>query len=220
MNNNRKLFQETFSELHASENRVMEVVNMKGTNKIRKFPAKKVIAVAACVCSLAAVGVVANAATDGALTKTIVGWFTNANGEKTAIEGEVSYDENGNKTVVAEGDGYSITQKENTDGTGSISIGVDGDALEGSVELEDGTVLDSKEFKNIEVADLDGIDMEKYFDKEKGEVCVEDGIYTEVNDNGDTVTITVKNGVFNYEIVTEDGTTVGQIDSYFATFDE
>lgn len=138
MNNNKKLFQETFSGLRASEDRVMEVVNMKGKSKIRKFPAKKIIAVAACVCSLAAVGVVANATTDGALTTTVIGWFTNTNGEKTAIEGEVSYDENGNKIVTAEGNGYSFTQKENADGTtGSLIIGVTDEAMDGHIEFDD-----------------------------------------------------------------------------------
>lgn len=98
---NKKLYQETFSALHASEDKVMEVVNMKGTNKIRKFPAKKIIAVAACVGCLAATGVVVNASTDGALTKAVMGWFINADGETSVIEGDVSYDENGNKVATA-----------------------------------------------------------------------------------------------------------------------
>ena len=81
---NKELFKQTFSELHASEDKVMEAIKMKGKKNIKHFPAKKIIAIAACVGTILTTGVVANAATDGAIMDNII-WFVNSNGEKTQL---------------------------------------------------------------------------------------------------------------------------------------
>lgn len=99
--NNKELYKSTFSQIHASNEKVTEVIKMSETKKKRKLVSKKLIAIAACVACVASAGIVANAATDGELGKTVMGWFINDNGKQTAIEGDVSYDENGNKTTTA-----------------------------------------------------------------------------------------------------------------------
>ena len=45
-----------------------------------------------------------------------MGWFINDNGKQTAIEGDVSYDENGNKTTTATlENGNKLTLKEDSE---------------------------------------------------------------------------------------------------------
>lgn len=98
---NKELYKNTFSKIHASNEKVTEVIKMSETKKRRKLVSKKLIAIAACVACVASAGIVANAATDGELGKTVIGWFISPDGKQTAIEGDVSYDENGNKTTTA-----------------------------------------------------------------------------------------------------------------------
>lgn len=114
--NNKELYKNTFSQIHASNEKVTEVIKMSETKKKRKLVSKKLIAIAACVACVASAGIVANAATDGELGKTVMGWFINDNGKQTAIEGDVSYDENGNKTTTATLDnGNKLTLKEDSE---------------------------------------------------------------------------------------------------------
>ena len=91
-----------------------EVINMSKTKKSKKLVSKKIIAIAACVACVASAGIVANAATDGELGKTVIGWFINDDGKQTAIEGDISYDENGNKVAIVniEGNTYKINESE------------------------------------------------------------------------------------------------------------
>lgn len=114
--NNKELYKSTFSQIHASNEKVTEVIKMSETKKKRKLVSKKLIAIAACVACVASAGIVANAATDGELGKTVMGWFINDNGKQTAIEGDVSYDENGNKTTTATlENGNKLTLKEDSE---------------------------------------------------------------------------------------------------------
>lgn len=192
---NKELFKQTFSELHASEEKVMEVIEMKKGKKIRKFKAKKIIAVAACVGTVLTAGVVANAATDGALVE---GFFTiiGVSGEETKIPAEVAYDKDGNKITTATYGNATIEKKEGADedsltisqeieGNSSASISVDGDGI---IEI-------GEEADNANV--FDGIDLDKY---------TEDGEYTAENSAGEEVKITVKNGEITGE--TENGISV------------
>lgn len=121
MMNNHELYKKTFSQIHASPDKIAEVINMSETTKRRKILSKKLIAVAACAACVLSVGVVANAATDGELGKTVIGWFTNADGETSELMGEVSYDENGKKSTTADlEDGGKITMEEYSNG-GSLT---------------------------------------------------------------------------------------------------
>lgn len=114
--NNKELYKNTFSQIHASNEKVTEVIKMSETKKKRKLVSKKLIAIAACVACVASAGIVANAATDGELGKTVMGWFISDDGKQTAIEGDVSYDENGNKTTTATLDnGNKLTLKEDSE---------------------------------------------------------------------------------------------------------
>ncbi len=93
--NNKELFKSTFIKVRVDENKVKEIIKMKDTKKIKKSYAKKIIAIAACIgCALSAAMAV-NAATDGEVTKEIIGWFVNADGEKTPLEVITFFDENG-----------------------------------------------------------------------------------------------------------------------------
>ncbi len=111
---NKELYKTTFSQIHASNEKVTEVINMSKTKKSKKLVSKKIIAIAACVACVASAGIVANAATDGELGKTVIGWFINDDGKQTAIEGDISYDENGNKVAIVniEGNTYKINESE------------------------------------------------------------------------------------------------------------
>ncbi len=114
--NNKELYKNTFSQIHASNEKVTEVIKMSETKKKRKLVSKKLIAIAACVACVASAGIVANAATDGELGKTVMGWFISDDGKQTAIEGDVSYDENGNKTTTATlENGNKLTLKEDSE---------------------------------------------------------------------------------------------------------
>lgn len=113
---NKELYKNTFSQIHASDEKVTEVIKMSETKKRRKFVSKKIIAIAACVACVASAGIVANAATDGELGKAVMGWFISDNGKQTAIEGDVSYDENGDKTTTAIlENGNKLTLKEDSE---------------------------------------------------------------------------------------------------------
>ena len=124
---NKELYKNTFSQIHASQDRITEVIKMKDNTKKRKIYGKKLLVIAACAACLMSAGVVANAATDGELGRTVIGWFISSDGTQTAIEGNVSYDENGNKVTEAElEDGGSITIKENSNGS-EMEVEVGGD---------------------------------------------------------------------------------------------
>lgn len=113
---NKEIYKNTFSQIHASNEKVMEVIKMSETKKRRKIASKKIIAIAACVACVASAGVVANAATDGELGKAFMGWFIGSDGTQTAIEGEVSYDKNGDKTTTATlENGNQLTMKEDSE---------------------------------------------------------------------------------------------------------
>ncbi|MCQ4021946.1 MULTISPECIES: hypothetical protein [unclassified Ruminococcus] len=132
---NKELFRQTFSELHASEDKVMEVINMKCNRKTKHFHSKRLIAVAACVGTILIAGVVANAATDGAIVDSFITVITQ-NGEEKEIPAEVSYDNDGRKTQTIEygnkvvtveelesgGSGYTFTQKDPDKTHDSITI--------------------------------------------------------------------------------------------------
>lgn len=124
---NKDLYKRTFSQIHASEDTIMEVIKMKDTTKKRTKRYTKMLCVAACAACLLSAGVVANAATDGSISKSIVGWFVNSDGEKTAIEGEVTTDENGRKVTTAELDkGVTMQSIEDEDSL-AITIKAEGD---------------------------------------------------------------------------------------------
>ena len=61
--NNKELYKSTFSQIHASNEKVTEVIKMSETKKKRKLVSKKLIAIAACVACVASAGIVANAET-------------------------------------------------------------------------------------------------------------------------------------------------------------
>lgn len=120
--NNKELYKNTFSQIHASNEKVTEVIKMSETKKKRKLVSKKLIAIAACVACVASAGIVANAATDGELGKVFMGWFIGSDGKQTAIEGSVSYDENGNKmTTTTLENGNQLTMIEDSE-TGDKSF--------------------------------------------------------------------------------------------------
>ncbi|MGN1457397.1 MAG: hypothetical protein ACI4XP_05515 [Acutalibacteraceae bacterium] len=113
---NKELYKKTFSQIHASDDKVMEVIKMADTKKKRKFYSKKLIAAAICAAAIMSVGVVANAATDGEIGRTIISWFS-ADGTEQQLDADVSYDENGNKvTTFSTNDGADVTINENSDG--------------------------------------------------------------------------------------------------------
>lgn len=113
---NKEIYKNTFSQIHASNEKVMEVIKMSETKKTRKIVSKKLITIAACVACIASAGIVANAATDGELGKAFMGWFVGSDGTQTAIEGEVSYDKNGNKTTTTTlENGNQLTMKEDSE---------------------------------------------------------------------------------------------------------
>lgn len=182
---NKELFKQTFSELHASEDKVTEVIKMKGNKKIKHFPAKKLIAVAACIGTVLAAGIVANAATDGAIIDNII-WFVNSNGEKTPLTTNTEYDENGNKITTATGDGFQIKKSENN-GDAEYSVDIDeSSSSSGSgfyiTDNGDGIIV-RKDTNDNSYEITDGIDLDKY---------TKDGIYTDKNEKGQDVKITVE----------------------------
>lgn len=149
---NKELYKKTFSQIHASEDKIMEVIKMTDTkkrNNIRKF-----IAIAVCAASIMSVGIVANAATDGEIGKSIISWFS-ADGTEQKVEGTVSYDENGKKITEYQKDGKNvkITEDEKND-----CIQIEGDA-EGAMiyEIGDEAVADENDkvyhYKDIVIFD-------------------------------------------------------------------
>lgn len=180
---NKELFKQTFSELHASEDKVMEAIKMKGKKNIKHFPAKKIIAIAACVGTILTTGVVANAATDGAIMDNII-WFVNSNGEKTQLNTSTEYSEKtGEKIITASGEDFQLKIGEK-----DCEITVDGDTHSYGVGYEidsdgdtAGEMTITQDPDNEEM--LDGIDFDGY---------TTDGIYKAKNNKGQDVVITVE----------------------------
>lgn len=86
----RKLFQDTFSELHASEERIQEVLSMteeRSTSKTRRL-SRAVLLTAAVAASLCVGMGAANAATDGALADAIESHILHINDYKSELKTE------------------------------------------------------------------------------------------------------------------------------------
>lgn len=168
---NRELYKKTFSQLHASCGKVTEVIEMNETSKKRKLMSKRLVAVAACVACIASAGIVANAATGGELGSTIMGWLI-VDGEKTAIEGEVSVDENGNKTTTATLDnGDKLTKTEDSEtGLSFYEYSVNEDEAENKsfmiTEDKSGTIVEY----DIDVPKEEIVDSEDSEDSESSDV--------------------------------------------------
>lgn len=74
---NKDLYKKTFSKLKASEDAVTEVIKMKNNKKIRRFPAKKLLILAACIGTVLSTAIIANAASDGAVAVTVKRYIEN-----------------------------------------------------------------------------------------------------------------------------------------------
>lgn len=183
----KDLYKKTFSKIKASENVITEVIKMKENKKIKHFPAKKIIAVAAAVCVLLSVSVIANAATDGAIADKFAQWtnmYLVKNGDYTYsvscnddVAEDESYTDSETKYVYI----TSVEADENGKNTAEYKVYTDSDTKyvsEESVEAdEDGenTADNQNEYTKI---------LQDYADKQPGE-------YTETDSQGNILKITV-----------------------------
>lgn len=127
---NKELYKRTFSQIHASEDKVKEIIQMKDTKKHRRIIGKRILIIAACVgCALSAMMVV-NASTDGAISKAAQSIFITVDGEKKELDANVYYDKDGNKVTEAELDESKIQIKEKKDNKYvDFSFEVEGDTI-------------------------------------------------------------------------------------------
>lgn len=128
---NKELYKRTFSQIHASEDKVKEIIQMKDTKKHRRIIGKRILIIAACVgCALSAMMVV-NASTDGAISKAVQSIFITVDGEKKEVDAIVYYDEEGNKVTEGEFDENKIQIKQGKDDK-SVEFSIEGEGEDGS----------------------------------------------------------------------------------------
>ncbi len=128
---NKELYKRTFSQIHASEDKVKEIIQMKDTKKHRRIIGKRIFIIAACVgCALSAMMVV-NASTDGAISKAVQSIFITVDGQEKEVDAVVYYDKDGNKITEGEFDENKIQIKQRKDDK-SIEFSIEGEGENGS----------------------------------------------------------------------------------------
>lgn len=167
---NKELFKKTFSELRASEDKVMEVIQMKNNKKIKHFPGKKLIVIAACIGTILTAGVVANAATNGAVIGSILQITDNL-----GITHVYTLESIDDESVI-----YSY---EDETGCGIIAI----DDADNPSKTDDEKVADAEEYLNSD-EHKQSLEDQKILDEytKKGE-----GTYHVKNSKGEDLTIIV-----------------------------